>query len=258
MFIEDRANPEWVSAPDYSIWSSIHGHIFTTIFDSPSTPNSLSCQHSLAVQCLSRDACVHLCTFSGLLLQVNWHRWAGICRSGLTKHYRDGMETLETFSVLLYLSFSFWLCLCLLPTSAFSQSLAGQPVQRGFAHAPTAAVQQQERASSAFTCRSCLQPLWGWILLSSLITVVQAEINLQHSITLGFVYEMVSQEQIHWGGLFKGFLFWTMVCWSYVEVRMLSKYCHLAAHTQIVIETPTRRSNFQNNFPTIQTTVFCY
>lgn len=86
--------------------------------------------------------------------------------------------------------------------------LAGQPVQLRSTHTRTAAI-QRERASSAFTCRSCLQPPWGWILLSSLITVAQAEINLQHSITLGFVYEMVSQEQIHWG-LFKGFLVWTM------------------------------------------------
>lgn len=103
------------------------------------------------------------------------------------------------------------------PTAYFSSFtipdwLAGQPVQLRSTHTRTAAVQQQERASSAFTCGSCLQPPWGWILLSSLITVAQAEINLQHSITLGFVYEMVSQEQIHWGGLFKGFLFRTMVC----------------------------------------------
>lgn len=89
--------------------------------------------------------------------------------------------------------------------------LAGWPAQQAVllcsTHTRTAAVQQQERASSAFTCRSCLQPPWGWILLSSLITVAQAEINLQHSITLSFVYEMVLQEQIHWGVYLKVFYF---------------------------------------------------
>ena len=58
-----------------------------------------------------------------------------------------------------------------------------------------------------FTCRSCLQPPWGWILLLSLITVARAEINLQHSKTLRFVYEMVLQEQINWGVYLKVFYF---------------------------------------------------
>lgn len=54
------------------------------------------------------------------------------------------------------------LCLCLLPTSAVSQSPTGQPtaeqaVLLRSTHTWAAAVQQQERASSAFTCRSCLQ-----------------------------------------------------------------------------------------------------
>lgn len=132
-----------------------------------------------------------------------------------------------------------------MPTADFSSFtipdwLAGRPVQLRSTHTRTAAVQQQERASSAFTCRSCLQPPWGWILLSSLITVAQAEINLQHSITLGFVYGMVSQEQIHWG-LFKGFLLWTMVCWSYRGELAVGEHCHLAAHAQIVGKTLSRR-----------------
>lgn len=39
----------------------------------------------------------------------------------------------------------------------------------------------------------------GWILLLSLLTMARAEINLQHSKILCFVYEMVLQEQINWG-----------------------------------------------------------
>lgn len=74
--------------------------------------------------------------------------------------------------------------------------LAGQPAQRAVllrsTHTWTATVQQQERASPAFTCRSCLQPPWGWILLLSLINVAGAEINLQHCKTLGFCL---------WGGV---------------------------------------------------------
>lgn len=195
---------------------------------------------SLAVLCLPRCALVHLCTSFDLLLQGTWHPWSGMCGSGVApvstlepghdlwtcteaenewrgpNINRMGWRHRETsFSPSLSRFISPFLSGCVCAYCLLQQfhnpRLAGPPVRQAVllrsTHTWTAAVQQQERASSAFTCRSCLQPPWGWILLSSLITVAQAEINLQHSITLGFVYEMVLQEQIHWGVYLKVFYF---------------------------------------------------
>lgn len=90
----------------------------------------------------------------------------------------DRRETGISFALPLFLSHfisrSLSLSLCLLPTSAVSQSPARQPtaeqaVLLRSTHTWAAAVQQQERASSAFTCRSRLQTSLRLVLVIIII-----------------------------------------------------------------------------------------